>query len=61
MLVLIGSRSSDFLTNDVIITDAIRFVQSSKEKLKSSEKEEEETGEISKQQGKVITTTNQVF
>jgi len=61
VLVLIGSRSSDFLTNDVIITDAIRFVQSSKEKLKSSEKEEEETGEISKQQGKVITTTNQVF
>ena len=67
----------DLTTNGVVITDAIKFVQTNKEKLISAkendneseepdydqdkdqleEKQEEETGELDKQQ----ITTNQVF
>ena len=69
----------DLTTNGVVITDAIKFVQTNKEKLSMStkedengkesnepdyvegkdeleEKQEEETGELSKNE-----TTNQVF
>jgi len=31
----------DFTTNGIVITDAIKFVQNSKDKLKSPEKEED--------------------
>ena len=69
----------DLTTNGVVITDAIKFVQTNKEKLSMSkkedngskeskepdydedkdqleEKQEEETGEVRKQE-----TTNQIF
>jgi hypothetical protein len=58
----------DLTTNGVVVTDAIKFVQTNKEKLSMSTKEEDngkdqpekeqedEAGELSKQE-----TTNQVF
>lgn len=39
----------DLTTNGVVITDAIKFVQSSKEKLKSSQNEEEDDDKESKE------------
>jgi hypothetical protein len=48
-------------TNGVVITDAIKFVQTNKEKLAMSTKEDngskEKTGELSEEKK----TTNQVF
>jgi hypothetical protein len=60
----------DLTTNGVVITDAIKFVQNSREKLATSSKEQEngkdteseqqqgekETGELNEQK-----TTNQIF
>ena len=46
----------DLTTNGVVITDAIKFVETNKERLTISNKQEEETGETSGQE-----TTNQIF
>jgi hypothetical protein len=62
VLVLIGSISLDFFTNGaVVITDAIKFVQNSKEKLAATaekEKEQREAEEEGEGQQQELHPTN---